>query len=278
LTTTNGHGDFIGLIADSASELRNRVDELHDAGVDFIKVMASGGDMDPQTNRRKPQYSSADLKALVHRAHDLSLTVVAHCNPTASIRQAVEAGVDTIAHCNWLGEAEGTIDYDSELADRLLAEDTFIDLNIDATIRPYVNGDGSSQLWTEHFHPNNRWETHATLRSLGARIIFTSDEFGYATAKFPSLLERVVRELGVGIEEVIHRSTSLPAQAVGLGDEVGTIRIGQRANLVLLEGDLAKDPTTLQRVRAVWVDGRVAMSLGRLASPPITTNLEALDE
>jgi imidazolonepropionase-like amidohydrolase len=271
VTTTGGHGDFIGLTADSAPELRGRVHELHDAGVDFIKVMASGGDMDPGTNRRKPQFSTDELRALVQCAHDHSLLVVAHCNPTESIRQAVEAGVDTIAHCNWLGEAEGTIDYDPDVAARLLERGTFIDLNIDATIRPYVDGDGWSQEWTEEFHPKNRWETHDQLRSRGARLLFTSDEFGYRTAGFPSLLARLVAELGMDVVEVIHRATAVPAQAIGLSDELGTISTGRRANLVLLEGDIraASAPSALQSARTVWVDGRVVSSLGQLSPPPI---------
>lgn len=54
-------------------------------GADLIKIMVTGGAMDPATNRRRAQYA------------------------TEALRVAAEAGIDIVAHCNWLGEDPGTV-------------------------------------------------------------------------------------------------------------------------------------------------------------------------
>jgi len=202
--------------------------------------------------------------ALVGDAHRLSLPVVAHCNPTAAIRQAVTAGVDTIAHCNWLGEKDGTIDYNADVADQLLASGTFIDLNVGPTIAPYAVGDGKKQQWPTDFGPANRWELHKNLRERGAKILLTSDAFGPDTAGFPSLLARMVTELGLDVAEVVHRATEVPAHAIGRGHEVGVIAEGYTADLALFDGNLEDNPSVFDKARHVWSAGRLVSSRGRL--------------
>lgn len=261
ITTTAGHGDFIGVTADTADELRLRVRELCRDGADHIKVMASGGDMDPHTNRRLPQYTLEEMTALVDDAHRLSLPVVAHCNATSAIRIAVAAGVDTIAHCNWLGLEEGTIDYDPEVADRMLEHGTFIDLNVAATLKPYIDGDGHAHR--DEGGPRNRWELHATMRRAGANLLFSSDEFGERLGLFPGLLIDAIRDMPISVEEAVHRATDVPARAIGRPD-LGVLEAGRTADLAVFDGDLTEDPSGLLRCTRVWKDGRTVARGGFL--------------
>ncbi|MFN2486402.1 MAG: amidohydrolase family protein [Acidimicrobiia bacterium] len=255
LTTTGGHGEFIGLTADSKDQLRRRVQELAAAGVDAIKVMATGGAMDSHTNRRRAQYSVDELAELVDVAHRLGLPVVAHCNATEGIENAVTAGVDTIAHCNWLGTEEGTIDYRPALADAILRQGISIDLNIEATLAPLSAGDGHAQIWDGRA-PANRWELHLELRRRGAAILLTSDEFAGGIARFPHLLAAAVRTAGIPTAEVIYRATSVPAEVLRIADQVGTIASGKTADLVLLKGLLSSDAGAITRIVKVWQAGR----------------------
>lgn len=255
ITTTGGHGEFIGVTADTTDDLRRRVRELAAAGVDAIKVMATGGSMDPQTNPRRAQYTADELRPAVDDAHRLGLRVIAHCNATEGIGNAVAAGVDTIAHCNWLGPEPGTIDYQADVARAMLDQGTSIDLNIAATIRPLADGDGHAERW-DNARPGNRWELHRELRDGGAPIFFTSDEFGPNVDRFPSLLVRAVRELDIDVAEAIHRATLVPATALALADRIGAVTVGRRADLVLLDGRADLDPAALLRPIRVWQDGR----------------------
>lgn len=256
ITTTAGHGACLGVPADTADELIRRIRELRGHAVDFVKIMATGGSMDPHTNRRRAQYDAEQLRAAVADARRLGLPVVAHCNATEGIRHAVEAGAGTIAHCNWLGEHEGTIDYDPRIADLMVAQRTVIDLNVAATLAPYRDGDGHAQRWPAGEGPANRWELHADLRKRGARILLSSDEFGPRVRTFPALLALFAEQTGAPVAEVVHRATGVPAEALGIADQVGTIQPGLAADLVLLDGDLTTDATALTRPAALWRAGR----------------------
>lgn len=256
ITTTNGHGDFIGVEADTRHELMETTQWLIANGVDCIKIMATGGSMDPHTNRRRPQYTAEQITSVVRIAHSQGLPVVAHCNATEGIKNAVEAGVDTIAHCNWLGSEDGTIDYRPELASAIVRQGISIDLNIDATLRPLADGDGFAQEWDPDWTPRHRWDLQQEIISMGGIVFFSSDEFGSNIGQFPRLLARATKELGIAPQEAIARATSIPAQELGLGDVTGLVREGLAADVVLFSGLLDEDPQTLVRPQKIWIGGR----------------------
>lgn len=65
---------------------------------------------------------------------------------------------------------------------------------------------------------------------------------------------------GLGSEEALRAITLYPAQILGLDAELGSIKVGKRADLVLVDGDLF-EPTS--RVQGVWIDGREAALTNR---------------
>ena len=71
--------------------------------------------MTPISNVGVAQYSVAEIKAAVDEAHRSRITIAAHAIGTAGIRNAVEAGVNTIEHCSWLGP-DGTVEFDERTA------------------------------------------------------------------------------------------------------------------------------------------------------------------
>lgn len=261
ITTTGGHADFIGITADDEAGLRARLHELHAAGVDHIKLMAAGGDMDPHTNRRAPQYTAAQVAALVNEAHALGLHVVAHAPCTSAIEMCVEAGVDTLAHCNWLGAEMGTIDYDPAVAERIVARGIFIDLDLPNSFADYTVRDGDVFIATAPAgSPRNRWQLHAQLRDRGARMFFSSDEFGRGLGLFPHRLAEVAAA-GVRVEEVVQRATSVPSEAIDGPNARGLVAAGLPADLALFDGDLTRDAEGLRRCRGAWRDGHAVAAM-----------------
>lgn len=268
LTTTAGHTTFLGETADTADELRKWVRRLAAEGTDLIKIMASGGSIDPETNRRRAQYSEAELRYAVEDAHRLFLPVLAHANASESIRNSVRAGVDVIAHCNWLSAEEGRIDYDPEIADQMAERGIFVDLNIEGGWRPLADADASAEDWGSN-GPLTRWELLEDMRRRGVQIFFTSDEIGPLVGTFPNLLLQAHQLLGIPIEEVIWRSTGLAAKAIGLDKELGVIAPGKRADLLLVEGMVQEDPSALLRVRSVYRDGFRVVHERQIAPSPL---------
>ncbi|MDQ6673539.1 MAG: amidohydrolase family protein [Chloroflexota bacterium] len=108
ITLTGGHCHFLGLEADTEDDVRLAVRSQVKQGVDGIKIMSTGGRMTPRTNPAWAQYSLAQISAAVEETRRAGLTIAAHGHGTAGIRNAVQARVDTIEHCTWLTERDGT--------------------------------------------------------------------------------------------------------------------------------------------------------------------------
>jgi imidazolonepropionase-like amidohydrolase len=65
----------------------------------------------------------------------------------------------------------------------------------------------------------------------------------------------LLREGDFSPQEVVRIMSANGAEILGIDDETGTIELGKLAELVLLEGDLAADPTVIKNVRLVFKDG-----------------------
>jgi imidazolonepropionase-like amidohydrolase len=107
------------------------------------------------------------------------------------------------------------------------------------------------------------------MRGLGARIVVSSDA-GVRYTRFEDFaltLECGVRALGMSALEVIQAATSLAADSIGLGDEIGTIEAGKRADLLLVSGDPSQRVSDLANVARVWKDGTLMVKGGMIAPP-----------
>lgn len=260
LTTTGGHGEEIGVVADSAIELRGQVRRLCRDGADFIKIMATGGSLDPQTNRGRAQYSASELSLAVDDAHRLGRRVVCHANGTEGIATSVRAGADVIAHCNWLAADGQTIEWDQEVADELVARGTAIDLNINGALSRIPGAPGGAEV--------RRWDVLRHFRDREVPVYLSSDGFGAGASSFPRQLVAAASALSIPARELVQRVTTVASTVIGATDTAGGLRAGGRADLVLLDGDLEEDVTTLSRPRWVVAGGAVvaqngAVDLGR---------------
>src|SRR4051794_34984914 len=102
ITSTGGHCFFFGVECDSTDDVRRAVRRQVKAGADFIKVMATGGGITPNTNPREAQFNRGELVALVEDAARLGKLVAAHCHGTPGIYNAIAANVRTIEHCSFM--------------------------------------------------------------------------------------------------------------------------------------------------------------------------------
>jgi len=267
ITTTAGHGDYIGIghEANNADELRAAVRFWVRRGIDFVKIMATGGSADPATMRRRAQYSADELRAGVADAHRLGKRVVVHVNGTEGIRNSVEAGADVLAHCNWLGLEEGTIEFDEEVVRRMADYGAMVDLNAGGVLRPLVPAEGRVLKWHGTSEPRHRWDLVLRMKELGVRAYLTSDACGPKIATYPEQVCQFCEQGDVAPLEVIRMATQLPAQGLGLDQSIGTLEPGKLADVVAVEGDPSRDIRALTRVKLVVCSGRVVVSDGLLA-------------
>src|SRR5919201_3721251 len=119
LSQTGGHGDArfasgVDVRADDPAHPRTVVDgieparkatrELLRAGADQIKIMTSGGVLSPSDEPHATGFSPDEIAAIVYEAHAAGKTVMSHAQAAQGIRNAVEAGVESIEHGIYLDE------------------------------------------------------------------------------------------------------------------------------------------------------------------------------
>ncbi len=269
ITTTGGHCYFLEGEADTAEELRRLARSLAKQGADFFKVMSTGGRMTPGTNVTAAQYSIDELSALLAEARRLKRTVAAHGHGTAGIRNAVAAGVTTIEHCTWVSEHDSvSVAYEPEVAAQMAKQGTFLD----ATLSPSVV---SSRIPDSELTPARReirkmrpavTEAQRAMLALGVEPIAGTDA-GVANVTLDSMpmeLEALNRELGLSPMQVIRAATHTAARACGREDEFGSVQVGRRADLLVVQGDPSVDLAAIRRVRWVLRDGVPEVEDGRL--------------
>ncbi len=114
----NGHyGRIVGRGFDTMTEYAGLVAEAKRLGADFIKIMTTGiMDFNISGCITGEALSRGEVREMVRIAHGEGLAVMSHTNGERAVLDAVEAGVDSIEHGNYL-EEEGT----AALADARIA-------------------------------------------------------------------------------------------------------------------------------------------------------------
>ena len=85
-------------VADNEAEVRRRVNEILDAGADFIKVIATGAVLADGTEPGQSEYTEAEIRAAVEEAGRRGRFVAAHAHGAEGIKRAVRAGARSIEH------------------------------------------------------------------------------------------------------------------------------------------------------------------------------------
>src|SRR5689334_24667795 len=85
-------------VCTGADECQKVVRKLGAAGVDVIKIMATGGVLDPGARGLEQHFTDAEMKAICDMAHSMGLKVAAHAHGTRGILGATLAGEIGRAH------------------------------------------------------------------------------------------------------------------------------------------------------------------------------------
>lgn len=279
ITTTAGHL-YTDWGVDGEVEIRKAVRLLASKGVDFIKLMLSGGTTSPGTNITRAQYSRDELQVAVDEAHRLGLQLAVHAISTDSIRLAAETGVDTIEHCSWIGSAPHTTCPDREAVNLMLKNGVRVDHAI--VPRPYLFADecghamsAEDRWWFEMLKV--RWSFLQEMRERGVAVFLGSDsaygpwpgtDFWPGFQDFARAIEIMVRWGGFRPLDALRMATAEAAAALHLEHEIGTIAPGRRGDLLLLQGDPLADIRTLRKVEMVLRDGNVVASQGQIVLHP----------
>ena len=100
----NGHyGKIVGRGFDTLKEYHQRVLEAASEGADFIKIMTTGLlDFNDDGKVTGTPVDEAEVREMVHIAHEEGSAVMSHTNGIYGTRAAIEAGVDSLEHGNYM--------------------------------------------------------------------------------------------------------------------------------------------------------------------------------
>lgn len=102
----NGHyGKVVGCGFDSMKEYHDLVLGVKRRKGDFIKVMFSGiMDFDTDGSITGTPLKRDEIQEMIHIAHEEGFAVMAHVNGARTVQAAVECGVDSVEHGNFMDE------------------------------------------------------------------------------------------------------------------------------------------------------------------------------
>ena len=218
-------------VADGPWAARTAVRRNIKYGADLIKTCSTGGVLSKGTKVGAPQYTVEELTALVDEAHSRGLKVASHAHGAEGIINALIAGADTIEHASFIDD-EGI---------RLAIENNAA-LSMDIYVTEYILGEGASAGILEESLEKERM-TGATQRSnfrkaveAGATIVYGTDAGVYPHGQNAKQLSRMTR-FGMTPLQALQSATTVAAEVMGLGYEVGKIEPGYAADFVAVEGN-----------------------------------------
>jgi imidazolonepropionase-like amidohydrolase len=262
ITEPRGHCWQFGGEARGESDVRARVRELVDAGVDLIKVMGSGGGT-TGTALWRTAFSRGELAAIVEEAHALERRVTVHSLCAEATAIAIDAGVDQIEHASFFVETEGdpVQHFDESVADRLAESGipvTTTLANGEHARRMVANRRAGDPLRerAESMAAQNVEKT-ARLHDLGVTLVAGTDA-GWRHTPFDAIADEVelLCVAGMSAGAAVAAATSVAARVLGLERDTGTLQPGLAADLVAVEGDPIADAGAIRRIRGVVAAGR----------------------
>ena len=221
-----------------AEEARRAVREQIGHGADLIKVYADW---------KYPTLTPEELRVIVEEAHKQHRKVAAHATTREGIRNAVEAGVDSVEHCEHP---------DRETLELMKRRGTFLVATVGIYAVVAESKKAEERKWASGALEDMR-KTLAMARAVGVKIAGGMDPTTESThGKNARQLETMVH-LGVPALEVIRSQTLVAAELLGWQDRVGALETGRLADLLAVDGDPLADITAIERVKLVMKGGDI---------------------
>jgi imidazolonepropionase-like amidohydrolase len=247
---TGGEGDKKH--AWTVDELREIVRKNKADGADVIKLFATTG----LGAGGGQSMTDEQIQAVCSEAKAMGLRSVVHAIGDAGARAAVLAGCTSIEHGTFLKD---------ETLDLMVKHGTFFDPNL-LVLHNYLDKRESftftdAQLKTLENGLAPTADVLKRARTRGVKIVFGTDAVAGAHGRNAEEFIYRVKDGGEKPMDAIVSATSVSAEALGLGKEVGTIAPGYQADFVAIEGDPLTDITAVRKVRFVMKGGKVYENL-----------------
>jgi imidazolonepropionase-like amidohydrolase len=240
------------VLAAGPDEVRRIVLNLLQAGVDLIKVMATGGVFGADENLNTLELGTAELGAAVAAAHGAGRKVAAHACTPEGIANAIRAGADTIEHASFLDESTARLAaaHETIIVPTLIVYRRYVELGTQAGIsRRSV--EKATDAVAAGYSAIGYALAHGVAVAAGSDAGGRGKPHGWLARELECLVET-----GLTATQALAAATSIAARACGLTD-AGVIAPRYRADIIGTNADPTDDVATLRDVRTVIAAGRL---------------------
>lgn len=270
LTVTAGLGDenrahmlrdSFAMVVDGPEEIAKAARICIREGVDSIKINISGDDFVPAAKGGMTVMREAEVRAAVEVAHSFGKRVNSHSRSSDSVKRALTCGVDVIYHCD-SADTEA-LDMLEAQKDRIfvgpaigLIYNTLYEAEAFGITRQVAHDLGMHRVI------ENSQRAYGEMRKRGIPVVIGGD-YGFAWVPQGTNardLAHFVNLFGYSPSEALQCATRVGGAIMGLGHELGLVREGYLADLLLVAGDPLKDVTILQHeanLAVIMQDGRL---------------------
>ena len=259
LQITGGHGDnnrlphdipttTIGVIDGPWAGVQ-QVRENVKYSADVIKIKATGGVLSKGTKVGAPELSLEEMTAIVTEAERRGVTVAAHAHGTQGIYDAIRAGVDSIEHASFIDD-KGI----------KLAKEKGTYLSMDVYVTEYILGQGEAvgispeNLEKERSVGGLQRENFRKAVTAGVNMVFGTDAGVYPHGDNLKQLSTMVT-FGMTPMQALQAASINGATLLGQQDNIGSLSVGNYADIIAVKGDPLADISILENVSFVMKGG-----------------------
>jgi imidazolonepropionase-like amidohydrolase len=267
LSITGGHGDLNNYspqtrvtmfpdqrdfsIADGPEQIRQTIRAQVKYGVDVIKILATGGVLSKGDQPGASQYTFDELKMAANTAHATGRKIAAHAHGTQGIKDAINAGIDSIEHAS-LVDDEGI----------RLAKEHGTYFVMDIYNDDYILGNakqfGIPQEFIEKERSVGRLQRENFRKAVaaGVKMAYGTDAGVYPHGDNAKQFHYMVI-YGMTPAQAIQAATWSAADLIGRANDVGSLTPGHYADLIAVTDDPLQHVETLEHIPLVMKGGTV---------------------
>jgi len=264
--------------ADGPDDMRRAIREQIRAGADFVKVMTTGARSNELEDPEPLQLTEPELAAVTEEAHRLGYRVAAHAEGLDGCAAAIRHGVDTIEHGMYLHQRPELLEAMAAAGQVLVPtlSGYYWMAGLGEAVDPGTRPLTSAERAGEHADPASAHADPASAHAdpgmppILTGLAWHNLEQGAASMRAARLAgvpialgSDVSLATGLEIQRMVHHgltpgealvaATRTAAEALGLGEHIGTVAEGKLADLIIVDGDPLTEPQLLADPGRIWL-------------------------
>jgi imidazolonepropionase-like amidohydrolase len=239
--------------------IRDYVKECAACGVKIVKFLLSGESALKPGASMQVLYSEEEIRAAGEQARESGVWLTGHAHAAEAIKMGVRNGFRVLYHCTYADEE--AIDMLAQRSADIFVAPTLGIVQATLDAKPPPQFDMSHMKADAAVVMEHQKKLAPELRRRGVRLLPGGD-YGFPfnpNGRNAWDLDLFVRHLGYSAADALAAATKLGGEIMGMGGELGQIKPGYLADLLLVDGDPTQNVAILQskdNLRAIMKDGK----------------------